>query len=124
VDQDVKKYADSLYESARMESGRTLRDARVKLQQQMAARSSGYRLLSGPDIQAMARLYVEHIDRCTSARFESYRQAYEEVGRSPSDPEFTDILNEFKAVWAQEKRRSASAIIQFVTSSRLRKNSV
>lgn len=99
-----------------MESGRTLRGTRVKLQQQMAARSSAYIPLSGTDIQAMARLYVEHVDRCTSARFESYQQAYEETGHSPSDQEFNDILNEFKAVWAQEKRRSKSAIVQFVTS--------
>src|SRR6267378_726600 len=116
MDQDVKKYADSLYESARMESGRTLRDAKVKLLQAMTARNSGNLPLSGFDLQAMARLYVAHVDRCTSARFDSYQQAYDETGHVASDQDLTDILDEFKAVWAQEKRHSASAIDQFITS--------
>ncbi len=116
MDQDVKKYADSLYESARMESGRTLRAARVKLQQQMAARNSGSLPLSGFDIQAMARLYVAHVDRCTTARFESYQQAYDETGCAASDQDLDEILREFQDVWAQEKNHSASAIDQFITS--------
>jgi len=99
-----------------MESGRTLRDAKVKLLQAMAARNSGNLPLSGFDLQAMARLYVAHVDRCTTARFESYQQAYDETGRVASDQDLADILDEFKAVWAQEKRHSASAIDQFITS--------
>lgn len=116
MDKDVKKYADSLYESARMESARTLRSARVQLLQEKAARNSGNLPLSGFDVQAVVRLYVAHIDRCTTARFESYQQAYAEAARVPSEQDFADITREFKSVWAQEKHRSVGGIGEFIAS--------
>jgi hypothetical protein len=94
VDEDLKKYADSLYESARMESARNLRDASVKVLQLRAARNSGNLPLSGVDIQAVIRLYVDHVERCTAARFESHEQAYTETGRVASDQDFVDIMKE------------------------------
>ena len=116
MDHDVKQYADTLYESARMESARTLRDARVELQRGMAARNSGNLPLSGIEIQAVIRLYVAHVDRCTTSRFESYQQAYAETGRMPSEQDFVDITNEFKAVRVQEIGHSARAIGEFIAS--------
>ena len=116
MDEDVKKYADALYESARMESARTLREARVKAQQLMAARNSGNLPLSGIDVQAIIRLHSEHVERCTTARFESYEQAYAEAGSLASEQDFADIINRFKAVRIQEIGYSAGAIRQFITS--------
>jgi pyrimidine deaminase RibD-like protein len=116
MDEDVKKYADALYESARMESARALRDDKVKAQQRMAARNARNLPLSGVDIQAVIRLYVEHVERCTTARFESYEQAYAETGRLASEQDFADIINGFKAVRIQEIGHSAGAIRQFITS--------
>ena len=116
MDEDVKKYADALYESARMESARTLREARVKTLQSMAARNSGNLPLSGVDIQTVIRLFVEHVERCTVARFESYEQAYAETGRLASEHDFADIINAFKAARVQEIGHSAGGIRQFITS--------
>jgi pyrimidine deaminase RibD-like protein len=116
MDEDVKKYADSVYESSRMESGRTLRDARVKALQSMAARNRANLPLSGVDIQAVIRLYVDHVERCTAARFESYEQAYAEAGRVASEQDLADIIREFKAARVQEIQHSAGAISQFIAS--------
>jgi pyrimidine deaminase RibD-like protein len=116
VDEDVKKYADSVYENERMESARTLRDARVKALQLMAARNPGNLPISGIDIRAVIRLYVEHVERCTTARFESYEQAFVEAGRVASEQDLADIMKEFKAARVQEIGHSAGAISQFITS--------
>lgn len=81
-----------------------------------AARNSGNLPLSGVDIQAVIRLYVDHVERCTTPRFESHEQAYAETGRVASDQDFVDIMKEFKAVRVQEIGHSALAITQFIAS--------
>jgi pyrimidine deaminase RibD-like protein len=116
MDPDVKSYADTLFASARVESARILRKERVELQREMAARNAGNMPFSGFQIQAMVRLYAGHVERCMTARFESYQEAFVEIGRSPSEHDFSDILNEFRAVQLQEIEHSARAINEFIVS--------
>lgn len=99
-----------------MESARALREARVKLQQEMAARNSANLPLSGFAIQALVRLYVAHIDRCTTARFDSYEQAYAETGGVISEQDLAQVMTDFKAVRAQEIRHSTRAVKEFIRS--------
>lgn len=116
MDPSIRKYADALFESARMDSARTLREDRVKALQEHAARNRNNLPLSGVDIQAIARLYDAHIERCMVGRFESFEQAYAEAGRVPSGQEFINILDECKAVRILEIGHSARSIREFITS--------
>jgi diguanylate cyclase (GGDEF)-like protein len=116
MDEDVKNYADTLYQSARMESAATLRENRMKTLQQRSLQNAANLPLSGVDIQAMMRLYDAYIERCMTARFESFKQAYDETSRVPSSQDFTDILNQCKEVQAQEIKNAAMAINEFIRS--------
>jgi diguanylate cyclase (GGDEF)-like protein len=116
VDEDIKNYADTLYQGARMESAATLREDRRKTLQQRSLHNSASLPLSGVDIQAVMRLYDAHIERSMTARFESFKQAYDETGRVPSSQDFTDILNQCKQVQAQEIKHAVTAINEFIRS--------
>jgi len=116
MDPNIKKYADALYDSVRMDSANALREARVRTLQEKAARNQGDLPLSGTDVQMMARLFDAHIERCMVGRFESYEQAYAEAGHIPSSQDFTDILNDFKAVRSLEVQHSTRAIKEFIAS--------
>jgi hypothetical protein len=116
MDEDIKTYADTLYQSTRMESAATLREDRVKTLQQRSLRNAPNLPLSGIDIQGMMRLFDAHVERCMTARFESFKQAYDETGRLPSSQDFTDILNQFKEVHAQEIENSVRSINEFIRS--------
>jgi diguanylate cyclase (GGDEF)-like protein len=113
MDEDLKKYADTLYESARMESSRTLRHARSETAQKRAWNRADLPL-SGPDIQLMLKVYDDHIGRCMGARIDSYQAAYTEAGRTPSVQDFDDILKEFQAVRLLEIGHAAGAIKQSI----------
>jgi diguanylate cyclase (GGDEF)-like protein len=116
MDDDLKKYADTIYESARMESARILRQARADATQGRAGLDRGDLPLSGLDIRAMLGIFDDHIERCLVARFESYQRAYTEGGRTPTEREFADILSDCQAVRAEEVRHSASAVQGFIGS--------
>jgi hypothetical protein len=116
MDTDIKKYADTLYESARMDSAKALSDSRVKNATERAARNTGNLPLSGIDIQAVAKVYDAYIERCMTARFESYEQAFFETGRVPSEQDFTDILNDCKAARELALKQSTRTVREFVGS--------
>jgi hypothetical protein len=93
MDDKIKHYADVLYERSLQESSSILGDERIKSSQEMAARRGATALpLSGPEIHTMLKLFVQHIERCMQARLESYRTAYSEAQRGPTDEEFSQIL--------------------------------
>jgi diguanylate cyclase (GGDEF)-like protein len=115
MDQDLEKYADSVYESARKESARIALQAQAEVVQ--ARRLQGSTLpLSGVDISAILKVFDDHIGRCVLARFESYRIAYTESGRTPTEHDLSDILSECRTVRVQEIGHSAAAVNQFINS--------
>jgi diguanylate cyclase (GGDEF)-like protein len=116
MDKDIKKYADTLYESARMESGRTLRQERAEAAQKRAWNRADLPL-SGPDMHIMLKVYDDHIERCMGARLDSFREAYAETGRTPSDQDFSDIMSECQAVRILEIGHAAAAIRQSIGTS-------
>jgi diguanylate cyclase (GGDEF)-like protein len=116
VDEDIKNYADTLYQSARKESAATLGDDRRKTLQQRSLHTTPSLPLSGVDIQAMIRLYDAHIERSMTARFQSFKQACDETGSVPSSRDFTYILDQCKKVRVQEIKHAATAINEFIRS--------
>ena len=111
VDARIKSYADAIYDQSRMKSVGECNSARVEFLNQRAARNpTQYIPLGGIDVQALARLFGEHIERCMTSRLASYEQAFEDAGRTPNEQEFTEILNEFKGVREREVASSAAAL--------------
>jgi hypothetical protein len=98
-----------------MESAAALQDARKSALKQIAGHTK-ILPLSGVDIHLMLKVFDEHIERCMTARFESFKQAYDETGCVPSSQDFTDILNQCKQVQVQEIKHAATAINEFIQS--------
>jgi acyl carrier protein len=91
--------------------------AKVAYLNERAARNpTMYMPLGGTDIQALVRLFAEHIERCMASRLASYQEAYREAGRVPADQEFTEVLNDFKGVRERELRNSSAAIGRLLIS--------
>jgi len=117
VEAKIKDYADALYGRSLHKSARILNEERVTSQQEMAARRSSTALpLSGPEIQRILHLYVQHIERCMEARLESFRKAYDEAKRDPTDDEFSEILTSVKDAQMLQIKHSAQALGEFVKS--------
>lgn len=72
--------------------------------------------VSGPDIQQIVKIQSGYIERCMTARLESYEKAYTEVAGTPTDEDFTTILNECKAVRSQTVKHAITALTQFIAS--------
>lgn len=73
-------------------------------------------MLSGVDIKGVTQIYNEHVGRCMLARFESYRDAFQEVGRVPSAQDFDDILRNSQDVRRLQIKHAATALKEFVIS--------
>lgn len=116
VDERLKHYADALYADARMESISILQKARVQSARDRAVRNPSNLPLSGPDVQAVVCVFGDHIERCIAARLDSYEKAYTHAGQTPSDQDFTDILEACKAVRVLDIRHSTQAIKEFIGS--------
>jgi len=97
MEQEVKKYAESLYQRSLMESARTLNTERVRALSEMAARRGNSNLpMGGSELQLIMNLYIAHIDRCMHAKLQSYQTALDEGQGSPSDQDLSQILTEVK----------------------------
>lgn len=97
LDPSIKHYADSLYEKGLAESAVTLRRELAKHQQERPGTQDSRQLFSGSDYQARVKFYVDHIERSTAKRLDSYQKAFGEINRQPTEGELREILNEFKA---------------------------
>jgi len=115
MDIQVKNYADSLYGQAQMTSLGTMNDARIEFLHRRS-KPSGQQPLGGTEIGAMIKFYVQHIERCMSARLESYRTAYSESERDPTDEEFTKILEAVQDLQQRQVKQAAAAISSFIQS--------
>jgi diguanylate cyclase (GGDEF)-like protein len=115
MDEDLKKYADSVYESTRMESARIALQAQAEVVQARRLQVSTLPL-SGVDISAIHKVFDNHIGRCVLARLESYQTAYTETGRTPTEHDLSEMLSACRAVRVQEIGHSAAAINQFIGS--------
>jgi hypothetical protein len=113
---EIKNYADSLYEKLSMESVKQLQEERANYLAEMAKRSTGVSLLSGPEIQAIVKQHVSHIERSMSARLESYRQAFAEASRIPTEDDFNAILHEAQRTREHAAKNSAAAVRNFIAS--------
>ena len=116
MEDTIKRYADALCERELFESSRLLGVERTKFAHEMAARRTTTPLpLSGPEIQTLTNLFVRHVERCMEARFESYRTAYTEANRTPTEADFKEILASIQDVQRSQSGNAAQALSTFVT---------
>jgi TIR domain len=113
---EIKKYADSLYEKSLMESVRQLHEERVNYLAQTAQRRMASMPLGGSEIRAIVDQHVRHIERCMSARLESYRQAFTDANQIPTEDDFTTILREAQRAHEQQAKNSAADVRNFIES--------
>jgi len=116
VDRKIKEYADTLYLDGLMESAETVRKDRVAQAQRRAALSPTPLPTSGVDIQNQARIYDAHVERCMDARLSSYQVAFADTSQTPSEEDFSTILNDCKAVRDLEVQKSTRGLKEFVGS--------
>jgi len=114
LDQRIKDYADSIYHRTHTQSADTLNADRIAYLRQRAAQGSADFPWSGIDTQRVLRVYSDHIDRLIRARFESFRDAFEEAGLFPSEEDMSLVLNELKSVRETNVENANLAITSFV----------
>ena len=112
---EIKNYAHSLYEQSLMDSVKQLHQERSEYLTRRAA-SSSVALLSGSEIQAIAQQHVRHVERCMSAVLESYQRAFADVNESPTEDDFTKILEEAEGAREQQIKSSTTAVTHFIAS--------
>jgi len=117
MDSNIKIYADSLYEETHLEATQKALDERKEYMQVRASRSpASFMPLSGPDIQQMVTIQSEYIERCMTARLESYEKAYTEAARTPTAEDFATILNECEAIKSLKVKHAVTVLTQFIAS--------
>lgn len=114
MEREIKEYADTLYLDALMESAETVRRDRIAQAQKRATLSLTPLPTSGVDIQNQARIYEAHGERCMDARLRSYQVAFADTDQTPSEEDFSAILNECKAVRDSEVQKSTKGLREFV----------
>jgi uncharacterized protein (TIGR02391 family) len=112
MDEEIKRYAQSLYDQASSNSVNTLKEA--KRQSLIANRRGANAPLGGSEIQVIMDCYVEHIDRCLDEKLLAFQSAYREAGKDPTEEDFLTILNEVQRVQEQQVISAARAVNQFV----------
>ena len=99
-----------------MDSVKQLQEERVNYLTQMAQQRTAALPLGGSEIQAIVSQHVRHIERCMSARLESYRQAFTDANQIPTEDDFTTILREAQRAREQQAKNSAAAVRNFIAS--------
>lgn len=111
MDEDVKRYAETIFESATHGSRRTQQQEILR----SATRASGSIAPFGEGhIDAIVGVLNSHVERCMDARFDSYEQAYRESGRVPTEQDLDSILKECQDVRREEASSAAKIIYQYV----------
>lgn len=77
---------------------------------------SSVTLLSGPEILAIVQQHVRHIERCMSGILESYQRAFADANKTPSEDDFTKILEEAQVAREQQIKNSSTAVGNFIAS--------
>ena len=116
LDPAIKQYADSLYQKALLESAQTARQDTTKYLQERSRTSDSRQLFSGIDYQGLVRIYVNHIERCTAARLDSYQKAFNEISRQPTEAELNEAFEDFKLTWEVQIKHSTQALSNFGTA--------
>ena len=93
MDQNIKDYADSAYEMSMVNSVSSLRKAKAALLTEIATRSGGL----PANMARIASIHVDHVQRCISARLESYQMAFSDAGVTPSESDFKQMYTEATA---------------------------
>lgn len=101
MDQNIKDYADSAYEMSMMNSVSSLRKAKAALLTEIATRSGGL----PANMARIASIHVDHVQRCISARLESYQMAFSDAGVTPSESDFKQMYTEGNRCDDYDQRR-------------------
>lgn len=117
MDPKIKLYADSLYEQGELEASQRAREEKSEYMRLRASRSAGSLVpFSGFDLEQMVNIQKKYIERCMTSRLESYEKAYLEIASTPTDQEFTAILNECKAIRSLKVKHAAASLHRSIGS--------
>lgn len=116
MDEAIKNYAETLYDTVLLDSGKVTQDELRKAAQARAAKS--HLPLSGLDLQRRIEILNQHVERCVVARFESYERAYSDSGQSPSDQELDFILRQCQDVRTLQVNHSVKNVKELIAASR------
>jgi diguanylate cyclase (GGDEF)-like protein len=109
MDENLKEYADTVYEGARMESSRAHQRERLE-----AIRKDSFSKISlpltGTEIQLLLKISTDHIERCMAARLDSYKEAFAQINGAPSDEDLALILEDCRGVRTREIKHAIAAI--------------
>jgi hypothetical protein len=112
---ELKNYASSLYDKSVMDSVKQLQQDKSEYLGQIARRGSAS-LPSGSEIRAIVQQHVRHIERCMSAVLESYQLAFADANQTPTEDDFTKILEEAQRGREQQLKNSTRAVGGFIAS--------
>jgi diguanylate cyclase (GGDEF)-like protein len=111
MEQDVKKYADTLFESAPYDSSKVLGE---ELKELFRFRAKG--ALSEAKVNRIADIYKAYVNRCMVGRLESYQQAYRESDRTPSSADLDFIWKQCQEVGTLQTQVCARNAEQLVAN--------
>jgi TIR domain len=114
LDTEIKNYASSLYEKSLMDSVKQLQEEKANYLARRSGTSSA--LLSGSEIRAVIDQHVRHIERCMTARLESYRKAFTDANQNPTEHDFITIFQEAQNTREQQIKNSTAAVRNFIGS--------
>jgi hypothetical protein len=114
MDIQIKGFADSMYEQSFVESAVSTRADTTNLLKQRTTKRTAKTPVRDGQIHSIIKFQVQHIERCMAARLESYRRAYEEAGRTPTEQELEEIFEDLKTVGKLQVKHSSSFIDNFL----------
>ena len=118
MDTQIKGFADSMYEQSFVESAVSTRADTTNLLKQRATRGTAKTPVRDSQINSIIKFQAQHIERCMAARLESYQRAYEEAGKTPTEQELEEILEDLKSVGDMQVKHSSSFIHNFLRARR------
>src|SRR5438128_1932578 len=118
MDTQIKGFADSMYERSFVESAVSTRADTTNLMKQRSTKRTAKNPLGDSEINTIIRFQMKHIERCMTARLESYQRAYEETGKVPTEEELEEILEELRTVGGLQVKHSSSFIENFLRAKR------
>jgi hypothetical protein len=95
MEENIKQYAQSLYDQAERSSLEELRKERKEIFR--LRKKSADQPLGGTEISAMMACHVHHIERSLEAKLTAYQSAFAEGGVFPSEEDFTLSIGRYSA---------------------------
>jgi hypothetical protein len=118
MDTQIKGFADSMFEQSFVESAVSTRADTTNLLKQRITGRTAKAAFGNRELNSIIKFQVQHVERCMAARLESYQQAYDEAGKTPTAQELSEILEDLRTVGDLQVKHSSSFIDNFLRARR------